>query len=193
MNTLRRSPAQGQARRDPCIIEWKGNCAYASPELAKGAIANELVALRRLHRTRKFTQAQIAEIIRATDRIARLERKVREDAPAKLLRLVDAGRISILAVECLLPRLTNEDKQRIEGMSDDDAEAEVMRLRASAAIVARALHRAKIEASTPQRLTFVNAIERLHHNDAGWACEVASHVQRVLVGDVGEDHRTLPR
>jgi hypothetical protein len=32
------------------------------------------------------------------------------------------------AVESVLPGLTAEDKQRIEGMSDDDAEAEVKRL-----------------------------------------------------------------
>jgi hypothetical protein len=102
-------------------------------ESQRAMIANKLAALPSGQRQGgKFagvlTQAQAAEMLHVSERSVRTARKVDVEAPTNLTRLVYAGRLSLNAVECLVPHLSPEDKQRIEGMSDDDTTVEVERL-----------------------------------------------------------------
>jgi hypothetical protein len=102
-------------------------------ESQRAMIANKLAALPSGQRQDgKFagvlTQGQAAEMLHVSERIVRTARKVEVEAAANLTRLVYAGHLSLNAVECLLPCLS-PDKQRIERMSDDDAMAEVERLK----------------------------------------------------------------
>jgi hypothetical protein len=131
---------------EPRIITWRGKpgeeLAFVISqnvlrrhlnESQRAMIANRLAALPSGQRQDgKFagvlTQAQAAEMLHVSERIVRTGRKVEMEAPANLTRLVYAGRLSLNSVECLLPHLSPEDKQRIEGMSADDTTAEVERL-----------------------------------------------------------------
>jgi hypothetical protein len=142
-NTLRACVVAGV---EPRITTWRGEpgeeLAFVISQNAlrrhlnesqRAMIASKLAALPSGQRQDgKFagvpTQPQAAEMLHVSERSVRTARKVREEAPANLTRLVDAGRLSLNAVESLLPRLSTEDKQRIEGVSDDEAVAEVERL-----------------------------------------------------------------
>jgi hypothetical protein len=87
------------------------------------------------------TQAQAAKILHVSPRMVRTARKVQEEAPANVTRLVDAGRITLHAVESTLPQLS-QVKQRIEGLSDDEVEVEVTRLTKDSALSRRTMGQA---------------------------------------------------
>ena len=134
------------AGREPRITTWDGKpgeeLAYVISQNVKrrhlnesqrGMIASKLAALPSGHRQAgKFagvpTQAEAAEMMQVSERIVRSGRKVRQEAPANVARLVEKGRITMNAAEALVSRLSSGDKQRIAGMPDDDAEAEVNRV-----------------------------------------------------------------
>jgi len=114
------------------VISQNVKCRHLN-ESQRALIASKLASLR--HGQRQTgesagvpTQAEAAEMMQVSERIVRSARKVREEAPANVTHLVEVGRLTLNAAEALLPRLSSEDKQRIEGMSDDDVEVEVKRL-----------------------------------------------------------------
>ena len=221
LDGLNRLRACEIAGREPRIVEWDGKpgeeLAYVVSqnvarrnldESQRGIIASELAALRSGQRQAgKFaglpTQAEAADMMQVSERTVRIARKVLEEAPANVIRLVKQGRISLNAAKCVVSRVSTEDKQRIEGMPDDDAEAEVKRLnkesatntarvieasanttddddddnrRIGAEAVSRALNRTNIEANTFERRALVSAIERLPLSDAAWASELTSYL-----------------
>jgi hypothetical protein len=67
-------------------------------------------------------------MMQVSERMVRSARKVQQEAPANVVRLVEIGSISMNAADAFASRLSNEDKQRIEDMSDEDAEVEVNRI-----------------------------------------------------------------
>ena len=103
------------------------------------------------------TQAQAADMMQVSERTVRTARKVRENAPANVTRLVEAGHITLNAVESMLPGLSAEDKKRIDGMPDDDVEAEVKRLTKESATGKRRMEPAT--AKKPRPATTPPAIE----------------------------------
>jgi hypothetical protein len=131
-------------------------------ESQRSMIASKLASLPSgQHQAGKFagvpTQADAAKMMRVSERSVRTARKVQEEAPANLIRLVEVGRISLSAVEGSLPRLSTEDKQRIDGMPDDDVEAEVKRLIKQSATSKRRMEHAT--AKKPRAATTSPAIE----------------------------------
>ena len=155
LDGLNRLLACQMAGREAGIIKWDGKpgeeVAYViSQNLARrhlnesqrAIIATKLAALPSGQRqVGKFagvpTQAKAAEMMQVGERSVRTARMVQEQAPANLTRLVEGKRISLNAVKTLLPKLSTDEKQRIEGMSDDDAEAEVKRLNKESASTRR--------------------------------------------------------
>jgi ParB-like chromosome segregation protein Spo0J len=130
----------------PWIIKWDGKPGEEIPyvisqnlarrhldQSQKAMIAERLAALRQGQRqTGKSaglpTQAAAAKMMKVGERIVRTARKIRKETSANVTRLVEAGRLTVNAVERVWTRLSPADRQRIEGMTDDEAEAEVKRL-----------------------------------------------------------------
>jgi hypothetical protein len=94
-------------------------------ESQRATVACKLAALPKGQRkTGKFagvpTQAEAAKLLRVSERTVRTARKVLENAPANVARLVEEGRRTLNAADALLSRISPEDKQRIEDMSDHE-------------------------------------------------------------------------
>src|SRR5215831_6046173 len=143
---VNRGIACEKAGREPRTVEWDGK---SGEELAfvvsqnirrrhlnesqRAMMADKLAPLRHGQRqTGEFagvsTQAEAAAMMGVSERTVRTARKVRQEAPAYLARLVEVGRMTLNAAESVLDRLSPEDKQRIGAMSDDNAKAEIERL-----------------------------------------------------------------
>ena len=107
----------------------------------------------------------------AKDQIAPQEREARAEnikRTAKGLTIEEARDLIGTAVDNVV---RGQVLEQIAEMPDDKRPTCIAELKKQAE-----LHRATINAHTPERQAFVNAVERLPLIDAAWACEVASFV-----------------